>query len=117
MIVRFDSVSKYFQAGGTRITALSDVSLSLEKKDFVTVMGPSGGGKTTLLNCMGGLDTPDEGEIYLNGHSLSAMSDSELTQLRRRDIGFVFQFFNLMPTLSVLENIELPLLLSNASLE
>ncbi|MEE8127202.1 MAG: ATP-binding cassette domain-containing protein, partial [Nitrospinaceae bacterium] len=100
MIVRFDKVSKYFQAGGTRITALSDVSLSLEKRDFVTVMGPSGGGKTTLLNCMGGLDQPDQGEIYLNGHSLSGMSDRELTQLRRRDIGFVFQFFNLMPTLS-----------------
>ncbi len=117
MIVRFDKVSKYFQAGGTRITALSDVSLSLEKRDFVTVMGPSGGGKTTLLNCMGGLDQPDQGEIYLNGHSLSGMSDRELTQLRRRDIGFVFQFFNLMPTLSVIENIELPLLLSHASRE
>ena len=117
MIVRFDRVFKYFQAGETRITALSDVSLSLEKKDFVTVMGPSGGGKTTLLNCMGGLDKPDQGEIYLNGHSLSGMSDRELTQLRRRDIGFVFQFFNLMPTLSVMENIELPLLLSHASRE
>ena len=117
MIVRFDRVSKFFQAGGTQIAALSDVSLSLEKKDFVTVMGPSGGGKTTLLNCMGGLDTPDEGEIYLNGHPLSGMNDSKLTQLRRRDIGFVFQFFNLMPTLSVIENIELPLLLSHASRE
>ncbi len=117
MIVRFDRVFKYFQAGETRIAALSDVSLSLEKKDFVTVMGPSGGGKTTLLNCMGGLDKPDQGEIYLNGHSLSGMSDRKLTQLRRRDIGFVFQFFNLMPTLSVMENIELPLLLSHASRE
>ena len=115
MIVRFDRVFKYFQAGETRITALSDVSLSLEKKDFVTVMGPSGGGKTTLLNCMGGLDQPDEGEIYLNGHPVSGMNDRELTQLRRRDNGFVFQFFNLMPTLSVLENIELPLLLSHAA--
>ena len=64
MIVRFDRVFKYFQAGETRIAALSDVSLSLEKKDFATVMGPSGGGKTTLLNCMGGLDKPDQGEIY-----------------------------------------------------
>jgi putative ABC transport system ATP-binding protein len=114
MIVRFDKVFKYFTAGETRIAALSDVSLSLEKKDFVTVMGPSGGGKTTLLNCMGGLDTPDEGEIYLNGHALSGMNDRKLTQLRRREIGFVFQFFNLMPTLSVVENIELPLLLSHS---
>ncbi len=115
MIVRFDKVCKYFEAGGVRIAALADVTLSLEKKDFVTVMGPSGGGKTTLLNCMGGLDSPDEGDIFLNGQSLSDMSDRELTQLRRREIGFVFQFFNLMPTLSVLENIELPLLLSHAS--
>ncbi len=117
MIVRFDGVHKYFQAGGVQIAALSDVSLSLEKKDFVTVMGPSGGGKTTLLNCMGGLDTPDAGEIHLNGKLLSGMKDRELTQLRRQEIGFVFQFFNLMPTLSVLENIELPLLLSHASKE
>lgn len=117
MIVRFDGVYKYFQAGGVQITALSDVSLSLEKKDFVTVMGPSGGGKTTLLNCMGGLDTPDAGEIQLNGKLLSGMKDRELTRLRRREIGFVFQFFNLMPTLSVLENIELPLLLSHAAKE
>ncbi len=115
MIVRFDGVCKYFQAGGVRIAALSDVNLSLNKKDFVTVMGPSGGGKTTLLNCMGGLDTPDAGAIHLNGQLLSEMKDRELTQLRRREIGFVFQFFNLMPTLSVLENIELPLLLSHAA--
>ena len=100
-----------------RIAALANVSLSLEKKDFVTVMGLSGGGKTTLLNCMGGLDTPDEGDIFLNGQSLAGMTDRELTQLRRREIGFVFQFFNLMPTLSVVENIELPLLLSHAASE
>jgi len=97
------------------VTALDRVTLELERGDFVTVMGPSGGGKTTLLNCLGGLDLPDEGEIRLNGRLISGMSDRELTLLRRREIGFVFQFFNLMPTLTVWENVELPLLLSHAS--
>lgn len=96
------------------MTALSNVSLELNPGDFVTVMGPSGGGKTTLLNCMGGLDHPDEGEIYMDGVAVAAMGDRELTLLRGRRIGFVFQFFNLMPTLSVRENVELPLLLSHA---
>ncbi|NIQ01365.1 MAG: ATP-binding cassette domain-containing protein [Nitrospinaceae bacterium] len=114
MIVQFKNVYKYYQAGEVRVTALAGVTLDLDKKDFVTVMGPSGGGKTTLLNCMGGLDQPDGGEIVLNGQPLAGMTDRELTELRRREIGFVFQFFNLMPTLTVWENIELPLLLSHA---
>ncbi len=114
-IIQLKNVSKYFQAGSLQVTALSDVNLILEKGDFVSVMGPSGGGKTTLLNCMGGLDSPDQGEIFLNGKLISQMDDRELTELRRKEIGFVFQFFNLLPTLSVWENIELPLLLSHAS--
>lgn len=111
-VIQFKNVSKYYDSGSGRITALSNVSLEINKGDFVTVMGPSGGGKTTLLNCVGGLDQPDEGEIFLHGQPLSPMSDSELTRLRGREIGFVFQFFNLMPTLSVQENVELPLLLN-----
>ena len=114
-IIQLQSVSKFYQAGQVRVTALDRVTLELERGDFVTVMGPSGGGKTTLLNCLGGLDLPDEGEIRLNGRLISGMSDRELTLLRRREIGFVFQFFNLMPTLTVWENVELPLLLSHAS--
>jgi len=114
-IIQIKNVSKSYQAGKVRVTALADVNLELDSGDLVTVMGPSGGGKTTLLNCMGGLDTPDSGEIHLNSHILSRMDDRELTQLRRREIGFIFQFFNLLPTLSVWENIELPLLLSHAS--
>ncbi len=114
-IIRLKNVSKYFQAGSLQVTALSGVNLTLEKGDFVSVMGPSGGGKTTLLNCMGGLDTPDQGEIFLNDKLISRMDDRELTELRRKEIGFVFQFFNLLPTLSVWENVELPLLLSHAS--
>lgn len=113
-IIQLRNVSKSYEAGSVRVTALKDISLEMNTGDFVTVMGPSGGGKTTLLNCMGGLDLPDEGEITLNGKLISQMSDDELTRLRRKEIGFVFQFFNLLPTLTVRENVELPLLLSHA---
>ncbi|MFQ5449664.1 MAG: ABC transporter ATP-binding protein [Nitrospinaceae bacterium] len=114
-LIKFRDVSKYYQAGTTRVTALSHVNLEMDSGDFVTVMGPSGGGKTTLLNCLGGLDTPSEGEIFLNGGEITRMNDRELTGLRRREIGFVFQFFNLMPTLTIRENVELPLLLSHSA--
>jgi ABC-type lipoprotein export system ATPase subunit len=114
-VIRFKDVSKYYLTGETRVTALSSVNMQLNAGDFVTFMGPSGGGKTTLLNCIGGLDAPDEGEIFLNSRLISKMSDRELTELRRKEIGFVFQFFNLMPTLTLWENVELPLLLSHSS--
>ena len=97
------------------MTALEAVSLSLHAGDFATIMGPSGGGKTTLLNLLAGLDLPDRGQIVLNGRKVSDLSDHELTLLRRKDIGIVFQFFNLMPTLTVMENVELPLLLAHSS--
>lgn len=114
-VIKFKDVSKYYLTGETRVTALSGVNMQLNAGDFVTVMGPSGGGKTTLLNCIGGLDAPDEGKIFLNTRLISNMSDRELTELRRKEIGFVFQFFNLMPTLTLWENVELPLLLSHSS--
>ncbi|HIE80184.1 MAG TPA: ABC transporter ATP-binding protein, partial [Nitrospinaceae bacterium] len=91
------------------------VNLSLHAGDFVTIMGPSGGGKTTLLNLLAGLDLPDKGQIILNGRKVSDLSDHDLTLLRRKEIGIVFQFFNLMPTLTVMENVELPLLLAHSS--
>ena len=97
------------------MTALEAVNLSLDAGDFVTIMGPSGGAKTTLLNLLAGLDLPDKGQIILNGRKVSDFSDHELTLLRRKEIGFVFQFFNLMPTLTVMENVELPLLLAHSS--
>ena len=97
------------------MTALEAVSLSLHAGDFVTIMGPSGGGKTTLLNLLAGLDLPDRGQIILNGRKVSDLSDHDLTLLRRKEIGIVFQFFNLMPTLTVMENVELPLLLAHSS--
>jgi len=114
-VIKFKDVSKFYLTGETRVTALSCVNMQLNAGDFVTVMGPSGGGKTTLLNCIGGLDAPDKGEIFLNSRLISKMSDRELTELRRKEIGFVFQFFNLMPTLTLWENVELPLLLSHSS--
>ncbi len=114
-IIRFKDVYKYYYTGGEKVTALSGVSLEFQQGDFVSIMGPSGGGKTTFLNCLGGLDFPDQGEIYLNDRLLNNLSDKELTELRRKEIGFVFQFFNLMPTLTVQENIELPLLISRSA--
>ena len=97
------------------MTALEAVNLSLHAGDFATVIGPSGGGKTTLLNLLAGLDLPDRGQIILNGRKVSDLSDHDLTLLRRKEIGIVFQFFNLMPTLTVMENVELPLLLAHSS--
>ena len=114
-IILFKDVYKYYHAGDEKVAALSGVSLEFQQGDFVSIMGPSGGGKTTFLNCLGGLDLPDRGEIYLENRLLNNMNDKELTELRRKKIGFVFQFFNLMPTLTVLENVELPLLISHAA--
>jgi len=114
-IIRFKDVCKYYRAGDSQVTALDGVSLEIEQGDFVSIMGPSGGGKTTFLNCLGGLDTPDSGEIYLKDRLMNRMSDGELTELRRKEIGFIFQFFNLMPTLTVCENVELPLLLNHSA--
>jgi putative ABC transport system ATP-binding protein len=114
-IIQFIDVFKSYQTGSQPVTALEGVNLSLNAGDFVTIMGPSGGGKTTLLNLLAGLDLPDKGQVILNGRKISEFSDHELTLLRRKEIGFVFQFFNLMPTLTVMENVELPLLLAHAS--
>ena len=114
-IIQFIDVFKSYQTGSQPVTALEGVSLSLYAGDFVTIMGPSGGGKTTLLNLLAGLDVPDKGQVILNGRKISEFSDHELTLLRRKEIGFVFQFFNLMPTLTVMENVELPLLLAHSS--
>ena len=114
-IIQFVDVFKSYQNGATSVTALKGVNLSFDAGDFVTIMGPSGGGKTTLLNLLAGLDLPDQGQIYLQGRKVSDLSDHDLTLLRRKEIGFVFQFFNLMPTLTIQENVELPLLLSHSS--
>jgi len=114
-IIQFIDVYKTYQSGSQPVAALVAVNLSLDAGDFVTIMGPSGGGKTTLLNLLAGLDLPDRGQIILNDQKVSDLSDRNLTLLRRKEIGIVFQFFNLMPTLTIFENIELPLLLAHSS--
>jgi putative ABC transport system ATP-binding protein len=101
-------VSKQFD-GKRKVTALERVDLSIERGEMVSIVGPSGSGKSTLLNLIGGLDRPSEGEIEIDGSTLAQLNDDDLTRVRRDKIGFIFQFFNLLPTLSCLENVSLPL--------
>ena len=110
-MIALRDVHKVFHQGEAEVRALAGVSLDIEAGAFVSIMGPSGSGKSTLLHLMGGLDLPTSGEISLDGSLLSRMSDDEITLLRRRKIGFVFQFFNLLPTYTAEENVALPLLL------
>ena len=101
-------VSKTFE-GKRKVTALEGIDLSIAKGEMASLVGPSGSGKSTMLNLIGGLDRPTQGEVELDGQPLSKLSDDELTRVRRDKIGFIFQFFNLLPTLSCLENVALPL--------
>lgn len=110
-IVQASTLTRVYGTGDTAVTALKSVDLSVEAGEFVAVMGPSGCGKSTLLNLLGGLDTPTSGSVLIDGRELSGMTDEEVTAIRRRRIGFVFQFFNLIPVLSATENAALPLVL------
>ena len=110
-MIALADVHKVFRQGETEVRALAGVSLDIAAGEFVAVRGPSGSGKSTLLHLIGGLDLPSGGEIRIDGALLSDLSDDELTIFRRRKIGVVFQFFNLLPTLSAEENVALPLLL------
>jgi putative ABC transport system ATP-binding protein len=110
-LVRVLGVHKYFQRGSERIDVLNNLTLRVPQGEFLGLMGPSGSGKTTLLNLVAGLDTPSEGEVWVGGQLVSGMSESELARWRTRHIGFVFQFYHLLPVLSAYENVELPLLL------
>jgi putative ABC transport system ATP-binding protein len=111
-IVEAQSVHKTYDTGTVRVNALRGVDLAVVRGEMVAIMGPSGCGKTTLLNCLSGLDSIDGGEVVIEGTPLSAMSDRKRTDYRARRMGFVFQFYNLMPVLTAVENVELPLLVA-----
>ncbi len=112
-LVRISHVRKVYESESEPVVALRDVSLEVEQGRFVTLMGPSGCGKSTLLHIIGAMDRPTEGEAWLKDSPVHSLSEEELTQIRRTQVGFVFQFFYLLPTLSVEENVALPLLLAN----
>ena len=116
LIVHAEGVHKVYHTGTVSVPALRGVDLSVRRGEMVAIMGPSGCGKTTLLNCLSGLDTADQGEIVIEGVSLPEMTDRERTAYRARRMGFVFQFYNLLPVLSAVENVELPLLVSGVRL-
>lgn len=116
-ILQTHNLQKQYQMGQVTVNALHGVDFTVQQGEFVAIMGPSGSGKSTLLHLMGGLDMPSDGEISLGGKRLAHLNDDEITIVRRRQIGFIFQFFNLIPTLSAAENIALPLLLDGKSIQ
>ena len=115
-ILETQGLSKQYQMGEVTVDALCGVNFQVRQGEFVAIMGPSGSGKSTLLHLLGGLDTPSDGEVTLGGRKLAHMSDDEVTIIRRRQVGFVFQFYNLLPTLSAAENVALPLLIDGKRL-
>ncbi|MHA1294594.1 MAG: ABC transporter ATP-binding protein, partial [Promethearchaeota archaeon] len=108
-LIVVENLHKTYLLGTTAVAALRGVDLVIDKGDFIDIMGPSGSGKTTLLNLIGGLDTPTRGKIFLEGRNISMLSDNELADIRRERIGFVFQFYNLLPQMTALENVMVPL--------
>lgn len=117
MLIDIRKLNKTYIMGSEKVEALKDVTLHIDKNEYVALMGPSGSGKSTLMNLLGCLDTPTSGEYWLNGTEVSTMNDGELAEVRNRQIGFVFQTFNLLPRLSALENVALPLVYAGVSRE
>jgi len=112
---RLDHVSKIYETAAARITALEEMSWEVKQGEAVALMGPSGCGKTTILNLLGGMDRPTGGDIWVNGENVSRMNERELERYRLRNVGFVFQFLNLIPSLSAIENLELPMLIAGVA--
>ncbi len=110
-VIQLENVSRIYKMPFGDVVALNNVSLSIDEGDFIAIMGPSGSGKSTLLNMVGSLDVPTTGKLYINGTDVSTLTDDELTDLRRDTIGFIFQQFNLIPLLTVRENVEYPYIL------
>ena len=106
-IAELKNVSRVYKSGDHELKALNEVNLSLDEGKFVVILGPSGAGKSTLLNLLGGLDSPTSGQIIVNGKDISTLTSNELAEYRASTVGFVFQFYNLIPTLTVKENVEL----------
>src|SRR5499425_539123 len=116
-LIRTHDLWKTYEMGSTEVHALQGVSFSIQRNEYVAIMGPSGSGKSTLMNLIGCLDTPSKGEYWLNGHLVSDLNDDELARIRNREIGFVFQTFNLLARATALHNVELPLIYSGTAAE
>jgi putative ABC transport system ATP-binding protein len=115
LVIRIERITKEYEMGYTTIRALKGVDLAIHRNEYLAVMGPSGSGKSTLMNMLGCLDTPTTGRYEFNGRDVAAMGDDELAEIRNREIGFVFQTFNLLPRSTGFENVELPLIYANVN--
>ena len=114
-VIRIENLTRFYTIGEETVRALNGINLTIEKNEYVALMGPSGSGKSTLMNIIGCLDTPTSGEYFLNGPNVAQLSDSDLAAIRNKEIGFVFQTFNLLPRLTALQNVALPLVYAGIS--